>query len=159
MRRSGIPVVLLAIGSLAAANDSLDATFERDILIIAANEYACYRFDIYLATEFEQQRQGLMHVRQLAQTTGMLFVYSDSDYRSMWMKNTYIPLDISFVDSDGTIVNIVRDTEPLSLKSISSIRPVNYVLELNAGVTERLSIGAGSQLVWGEMPGFRINEQ
>lgn len=147
--RTALAVLALAAGASAAANESLHATFEQDVLVIEASEHACYRFDIYLATTYEQQRRGLMHVRELPQMTGMLFVYSDTDYYSMWMKNTFIPLDISFAKMDGTIVNIVRHTEPQSLKSIASIQPVNYVLELNAGVTEQLSIKAGSRLWWG----------
>lgn len=159
MLRHALVAQLLLAAAPVAADDALDAAFERDVLIIAANQHACYRFDIYLAMDYEQQRRGLMHVRELPQTTGMLFVYDDAGDRSMWMKNTFIPLDISFADSDGTIVNVVRHTEPQSLKSISSIRPVNYVLELNAGVTERFAIDAGSQLLWGPTLGLTDSEQ
>lgn len=139
----------LIVAAVAHADDELDAAFDRDVVIIEANEFACYRFDIYLAVKLDQQRRGLMHVRDLPATTGMLFVYQDSGIHSMWMKNTYIPLDIAFARSDGTIVNIARHTEPLSLLTIRSIEPVSYVLELNAGVTERLAIDAGSRLLWG----------
>lgn len=141
--------LLLVCTAVTLANDELDDVFDRGVLIIAASEHACYRFDIYLALEYEQQRRGLMHVRELPDTTGMLFVYSDSENRAMWMKNTYIPLDIAFARSDGTIANIAQDTEPLSLRSIRSVEPVSYVLELNAGISERLAIDAGSQLLWG----------
>ena len=133
----------------AAADDSLDEAFERDVLVIVASQHACYRFDIYLAVTYEQQKRGLMFVRELPQTTGMLFIYPKTDYYSMWMKNTFIPLDIAFASDSGMIINIARHTEPQSLKSISSERPVNYVLELNAGVTERLKIHPGSRLIIG----------
>lgn len=133
----------------AAADDSLDDAFERDVLAVVASQHACYRFDIYLAVTYEQQKRGLMFVRELPETTGMLFIYPKTDYYSMWMKNTFIPLDIAFATETGIIVNIARHTEPQSLKSISSERPVNYVLELNAGVTERLKIHAGSRLIIG----------
>ena len=79
----------------------------------------------------------------------MLFVYSNAEYNSMWMKNTYIPLDIAFARSDGSISNIAANTEPLSLKSIGSTDAVKYVLELNAGTAERLSIDENSRLLWG----------
>lgn len=134
-----------------AAEDSLDDGFDRDVLVIQAGQHACYRFDIYLATTSAQQRRGLMHVRELAATTGMLFIYQRSSKLSMWMKNTYIPLDIAFVRVDGSIANIARDTEPLSLTSISSAEPVRYVLELNAGVTKRLGIDQNSRLIWGPL--------
>lgn len=142
-------LLLIATAADAAAEESLDDAFERDVLVIAASQHACYRFDVYLAVTYEQQKRGLMFVRELPQTTGMLFIYPRTDYYSMWMKNTFIPLDIAFATETGTIVNIARHTEPQSLKSISSERPVNYVLELNAGVTERLKIQSGSQLVIG----------
>lgn len=143
--------VLLSIlpAMQAVADEALDAAFEKDVLIIEASRHACYRFDIYLALTRPQQARGLMHVRELAESTGMLFVYGDSDFRSMWMKNTYIPLDMLFIRSDGTVSSVVRHTEPLSLRSVGSSEPVRYVLELNAGVTQRLAIDDDSRLIWG----------
>lgn len=126
----------------------LDAMFERGALVIVANDGSRHDFDIYLATNFEQQRRGLMFVRDLPERTGMLFVYDDEATHSMWMKNTYIPLDIVFARSDGTISSVIRDTEPQSRRSLGSTEPVTFVLELNAGVTRRYNIGAGSRLIW-----------
>jgi hypothetical protein len=74
----------------------------------------------------------------------MLFVYERPRTLSMWMKNTYIPLDILFIRADGSIANIAQHTTPLSLDSISAIEPLNFVLELNAGVTGRLRIDSDS---------------
>ena len=141
--------LLLCVVASAAADEALDEAFDRDVLIIEASEYACHRFDIWLAIDREQQMRGLMHVRSMSETSGMLFVYSNAEQHSMWMKNTYIPLDIAFARSDGSISNIVANTEPLSLKSISSTDAVNYVLELNAGTAQRLSIDENSRLLWG----------
>lgn len=126
---------------------SLDEFFERDELVILNDDGDRLSFDIYLATSFEQQRRGLMFVRDLPEKTGMLFVYDDDSMRSMWMKNTYIPLDIVFARRDGSVSSVIHDTEPLSLQSLSSIEPVTYVLELNAGVARRYKIGAASQLI------------
>ena len=83
-------------------------------------------------------------MRQMPKFTGMLFAYAEPGMRSMWMKNTYIPLDILFIRENGTISNIEAETQPLSLKSISSTEPVSYVLELNAGVTSKLRITTNS---------------
>ena len=143
---------LLSFGGQVAADEALDAVFERDVLIIEASEFACYRFDVWLAVERSQQLRGLMHVRDMPKKAGMLFVYDRANYQSMWMKNTYISLDIAFVRRDGSIANIVANTEPLSLNSISSTDAVTYVLELNAGTADRLSIDEDSRLLWG--PGF-----
>lgn len=126
----------------------LDATFERDKLVIVADDGTRLDFDIYLAMDFEQQRRGLMFVRDLPERTGMLFVYEEEGIHSMWMKNTYIPLDIVFVRGDGSVSSVIRDTEPQSLRSLRSVEPVAFVLELNAGVTRRYNIGKRSRLIW-----------
>ena len=126
---------------------SLDDFFERDELVILTDDGDSHTFEIYLATSFEQQRRGLMFVRELPEQTGMLFVYDDESPHAMWMKNTYIPLDIVFARRDGTVSSVIHDTEPLSLESLSSIEPVTYVLELNAGVARRYNIGTGSRLI------------
>ena len=89
-----------------------------------------------------------MHVRRMDDWRGMLFVYGQDAIHSMWMKNTFIPLDMLFVRADGTISSIAKNTEPQSLKSIGSGEPVRYVLELNAGISDKLGIKAGNQLFW-----------
>ena len=151
LRLTALLVSLASSLVMAAENDDLDAAFASDVLIIEASAHACYRFDIYLAVEHEQTRRGLMFVRELPLTTGMLFVYDSDSHYSMWMKNTLISLDMVFVLSDGRVSSVIRNTEPQSLTSRGAIEPVRYVLELNAGVTERLSIDAGSRLIWGPM--------
>ena len=147
MTRLFVAIALLT-AALANADEQLDATFRKDVLIIEASQHACYRFDVYLATDFAQRARGLMFVRDLPHTTGMLFVYDSEAIHSMFMKNTYIPLDMVFARLDGSVSSVVKNTEPMSLRSIRSIEPVSYVLELNAGVTERLSIDEDSRLIW-----------
>ena len=129
------------------AQGSLEQSFEKDVLVIVARD-ACYRFDIYLALDGQQQRRGLMFVREMPARTGMLFVYADENYHSMWMKNTYIPLDMVFARRDGTVANIASDTVPLSERSVTSSEPVTFVLELNAGTARRLAIDEDSRLIW-----------
>lgn len=145
----------LAFGACKAPVDtrtdvvkSLDEAFESDTLVIETDDGAQLQFDVYLATEPDQQRRGLMFVRNMPERTGMLFVYEDSAVRSMWMKNTYSSLDIVFARADGTISSIVREAEPLSLTSRTSTEPVTYVLELNAGITRRYNIGEKSRIVF-----------
>ncbi|HEX5787352.1 MAG TPA: DUF192 domain-containing protein [Woeseiaceae bacterium] len=139
--------LLLQAAAAAGFDTTLDEAFERDVLVIAASQHACYRFDVYLAVERTQKSRGLMFVRDLPERTGMLFVYENADYHSMWMKNTFIPLDIAFAREDGTIAAIAHRTEPQSLATIAPDEPVSYVLELNAGVAERLHIDEGSRLL------------
>ena len=123
----------------------LEEAFDQGVLVIAA-EHSCYRFDIYIAETRAQQRRGLMFVRSMPATTGMLFIYSNPAYLSMWMKNTFISLDMLFVRADGTVASVARDTGPQSLRSVAAEEPVLYVVELNAGTAERLGIEPGSRL-------------
>ena len=77
----------------------------------------------------------------------MLFLYEAEGLRTMWMKNTVIPLDMLFIDRRGEIVDIVERTVPFSLETISSDRPALAVLELNAGTASRLGIRPGDRVV------------
>jgi hypothetical protein len=147
MRRLFLVSTLLLAAGASTAEDSLDEAFSKDVLIIEASAHACHRFDVFLAVNNPQRARGLMHVRSLPPTTGMLFIYDRSDYLSMWMKNTFIPLDMVFARADGSISSVVRNTEPRSLRSIASIEPVTFVLELNAGITEKLFIDENSRLI------------
>ncbi len=128
----------------------LDKTFEFGTLTVVNDAGEQLRFDVYLARTWEQQRQGLMFVRNMPATTGMLFIYEGEDIRSMWMKNTYIPLDMVFARADGTVAGVIANTVPHTLQSISSTRPARFVLELNAGTAQRLQIGKRSRLLWGD---------
>lgn len=151
MRRVYLALLIVATAALLSAQSSdqasLDEAFGRDVLIVVTGESGCFRFDVHMAVTRQQQLRGLMNVRFLPEWSGMLFVYQREDAHAMWMKNTYIPLDIVFARRDGAVSSVARDTEPLSLSSISSVEPVQYVLELNAGTAARLGIGEGSRLV------------
>lgn len=139
---------LMLVTSPSLADDAqLDDYFGKANVIIVATAPACYNIDVYVAANHAQRRRGLMYVRDLPTMTGMLFIYDRDDYLSMWMKNTFIPLDMLFIRSDGTIANIETDTQPQSLKSVSAVEPVRYVLELNAGVTQALGIDTESYLL------------
>lgn len=132
--------------STSASGGTLDEAFERGTLTITADDGKQHIFDVYLATTRDQQQRGLMFVRKLPASTGMLFIYEDADIHSMWMKNTYISLDMVFARADGSVSSVIHDTQPLSLTPQGSLEPVNYVLELNAGITRRLNIGQNSHI-------------
>ena len=125
----------------------LDDKFAFETLTVINDRGDQLEFEIYLATDFEQHRRGLMFVRDMPERTGMLFVYDAEEPRSMWMKNTYIPLDMVFARADGSVVNVVTDTVPQTLSSHRSTAPARYVLELNAGTARRLGIGTGSRII------------
>lgn len=129
-----------------AGGGTLDEAFDRGALTITADDGNEHVFDVYLATTEEQRRRGLMFVRKLPAMTGMLFIYEDSDLHAMWMKNTYISLDMIFARADGSVSSVIHETQPLSLNGQSSVEPVSFVLELNAGTARRLNIGHKSRI-------------
>ena len=155
--RATIALFTLLLGACSPQPDvrpgtmpDLDGDFDFGTLSIINDSGERLEFDVYVAREFEQHKRGLMFVRSMPETTGMLFIYDDDSIRSIWMKNTYIPLDILFARSDGTVVSIDRDAVPLTLNSRASAEPARYVLELNAGTTRRMGIGHQSRIVWEE---------
>ena len=131
----------LGAGS-ARAQISGAATFKKGQLTIVSGENT-HRFTVELALSNRQQMQGLMFRRHLAPDAGMLFVYRREQTISMWMKNTYVPLDMLFIDREGRIVGIAERTLPLSERVISSGAPALAVLEVNAGTAARLGIRKG----------------
>ena len=104
-------------------------------------------FTVELALTAEERRQGLMFRKSLPADQGMLFDYGRPVNASMWMKNTYIPLDMLFIGEDGRIEKIAERTIPHSLQTISAGRPVRAVLELNGGTASRHGIKVGDRVL------------
>lgn len=95
----------------------------------------------------EAQRElGLMYRRFLPQDRGMLFDFKTVQPVMMWMKNTYIPLDMIFIGKTGRVVSVVADTEPMSEHIITSGKPVLAVLEVNAGTAARIDLKIGDKV-------------
>ena len=117
-------------------------TFPTAKLSISASS-GRHEFTVEIARTRRQQAQGLMFRRRMAANAGMLFVYRRSAPVSMWMRNTYIPLDMLFISADGKIAHIAQRTTPNSLATISSSKPVKSVLEVNAGTAARLKFRIG----------------
>lgn len=103
-------------------------------------------FQVEVAREADAREKGLMFRRSLAPNQGMLFDFGEVKPLSMWMKNTYIPLDMIFIRADGGIAGIVENTEPLSTRIIYSPEPVLGVLELGGGVSARLGVKTGDRV-------------
>lgn len=105
-------------------------------------------FDLEVAKSPTDLEVGLMFRKSMEKDHGMLFEMGrDPKMTAFWMKNTYIPLDIIFVDQNGVIVNIHRNATPQSLDSIPSIQPVTGVIELNGGRANELGINIGDTVI------------
>lgn len=102
--------------------------------------------DIEVADTNELRARGLMYRRSLPENAGMLFIQTIEEIQSFWMKNTYIPLDIIFVNAEKKIVTIHAGTTPLKEWSYASTEPSLYVVEVNAGFTNKHGIRIGDAI-------------
>jgi uncharacterized protein len=111
-----------------------------------ATKRGVHVFQVELAVTDEEKTRGLMFRRSVPEFTGMLFDFQEDGPRSMWMKNTYVSLDMIFIQDDGRIRYIAESTEPESEKIIRSRGPVRAVLEVAAGTARRLGIEPGDRV-------------
>jgi uncharacterized protein len=112
-------------------------------------------FQVWLARTPAQQEQGLMWIRQLPADAGMLFLLETPRSMNMWMKNTYVSLDMLFTDSSGRITHIAHRTTPLSEAIVSSGGEVSAVLEIAAGEAQRRGIVVGDRVIHPALGGIR----
>jgi uncharacterized protein len=98
-----------------------------------------------VAADFSTRGRGLMHRKGLAPNAGMLFIFDAPSQQCMWMKNTYIPLSVAFLDEQGTIINIA-DMQPHSEQTHCSARPALYALEMTRGWFAERGIKPGTKL-------------
>jgi uncharacterized membrane protein (UPF0127 family) len=112
---------------------------------------ASHQFTIWIANTEAREEQGLMFVRELPPERGMVFIGAEPKVWTMWMKNTYIPLDMLFVAVDGHVVKIAHAL-PHDETTISSDVAVNAVIELQAGISDKLHIKVGDVAKWKPAP-------
>ena len=112
---------------------------------------ASHAFTIWVANTQAREEQGLMFVRELPAERGMVFIGAEPKVWTMWMKNTYVPLDMLFVAVDGHVVKIAHAL-PHDETTISSESAVNAVIELQAGISDKLHIKVGDVAKWKAVP-------
>jgi len=121
-------------------------TFDKQPLTIVTKDGKSHVFTVELAVTPRQREQGLMNRREMAPDHGMLFAFGETRQVFMWMKNTYLPLDMLFIGKDGKIRTIKENAEPHSESIIDSKGPIDYVLELNGGTVKTLGIRTGNRV-------------
>lgn len=104
------------------------------------------KFDIEIADNDYETQTGLMHRQSMKNDRAMLFIFPDMRMRSYYMKNTYIPLDIIYLDKEGIIVSIQENAKPLDETSLPSLFPAQYVLEINGGLSDKLFLKVGDKI-------------
>ena len=145
MRILAILAVALSV-VLASPLQAAPADKASSRLVIEADS-GKHAFNVELALTADQQAKGLMYRRELAADAGMLFVYTRPSPVTMWMKNTYIPLDMLFIGADGRILHLVERTVPLSTELIGTDKAVRAVLEVRGGTASRLGIRTGDRVL------------
>lgn len=136
-------ILAACFAALLACAACTDREQEEHNLTVDTAAGETHRFTVELAVTPEEQQKGLMFREELEDGRGMLFFYPQCDTARFWMKNTYISLDMIFIEADGRIARIEEMTEPETLAIYQSGVPVNGVLEVNGGLTQRLGIGEG----------------
>ncbi|HTR18215.1 MAG TPA: DUF192 domain-containing protein [Acetobacteraceae bacterium] len=150
-------LVLTLLGALAGAPlaaaplpahavDAPQPALSRDTIVIVGHGGVRHPFTVELALTEQQQETGLMFRKSVPADTGMLFDWRAPRESQMWMKNTLVPLDMVFINEDGTIRHIAENTVPESLAVIDSHGPVRATLELQGGITEKLDIRVGDKV-------------
>ena len=141
----------VGIAAVEAAPREVEArpleAFPREQVAIETRSARRHVFDAWRADTDETRAQGLMFVNDMAESQAMIFVYDPPQHIRMWMKNTYMPLDMVFADDHGCIVKIQQNAKPLSLDTIDSRVPVAYVLEIKAGIAKARAISLGDRLL------------
>lgn len=135
---------ILVITGWAVASAPVGAASFQPLEIVTKNGVQV--FSVEMATTEEEKQTGLMYRKELADGKGMLFDFNPEQEVSMWMKNTYVSLDMIFIRADGRILRIAENTEPLSTKIISSRGPARAVLEVVAGTAQKYGIRPGDRV-------------
>jgi len=109
---------------------------------------AIKKIDIQIAdTDFDRQL-GLMFRKSMSENQGMLFIFPQESIQSFWMRNTYISLDMIFLNADKKIITIHKNTKTLSDQSYRSTGPAKYVIEVDSGFSDKFNIKVGDKVNW-----------
>lgn len=144
---AAIPALSSGAGALAEEDATKpQAELPKEKLVIVTKGGQRHELNVEMALTPEQQTTGLMFRTSVPADGGMLFDWGGPRESLMWMRNTVSPLDMVFINADGTIRRIAEDTVPQSLATIDSGGPVRATLELAAGSARRLGIHAGDKV-------------
>jgi uncharacterized membrane protein (UPF0127 family) len=147
MRRYVLTLLFIALALLPFSRGvAEEAPLSRIEPLTIATGTDAFMFTVEIADTEELRSRGLMFRQRLPEDRGMLFDFGVARPVAMWMKNTYISLDMLFIREDGTIAYIAENTVPKSLDTIGISEPVLAVLELAGGVTRKLGIRAGDKV-------------
>ncbi|MBA4406346.1 hypothetical protein C0389_03640 [bacterium] len=133
-----------------AMSNKMTYTFQKngELIFSTSGDKAIQKIDIELADDEAKRSVGLMMRRTMAENQGMLFLFEHEAPQAFWMHNTILPLDIIYVNSKLEIVTIIRNAKPFDDTSLPSLKPAQYVVEVNAGYCDKYGIKEGDKIVW-----------
>jgi len=134
----------ILVVAFAVASPPVGAASFQPLEIVTRNGVQV--FSVEMATTEQEKQTGLMYRKELADGKGMLFDFNPEQEVSMWMKNTFVSLDMIFIRADGRILRIAENTEPMSTRIISSQGPARAVLEVVAGTAQKYGIRPGDRV-------------
>ena len=145
-------VFLLITSSFVVTADNLTlkelGSWDQNIIKIHNSEGKILKLDVYIADSNYKRKKGLMYIENLPINHGVLFKFDSPRIASMWMKNTYISLDILFIDENQIITKIHGKAKPFNLKEVKSNIKVKWVLEMNGGLAKELNIKTGDSVLF-----------
>ena len=137
-------LVASCAGTLAPPKDPFPALPRAEVQIVTTS--GAHLFNVWIAADDRSRQRGLMFVRELPPDGGMLFLFDRPQEASFWMKDTYLSLDLIFIDPAGVVVNIAPAAKPFSLDPIPSDGPVIAVLEVMASTASRIGLAPGDRV-------------
>jgi uncharacterized membrane protein (UPF0127 family) len=140
----GIAIIVLALGALVFVTQQQPS--HAPTVDLDCGNGTILRISVEVADTPGEQKHGLMNRTSLPRDAGMLFVFNNDDSRYFWMDNTLIPLDMIFIASNLTIIDIHENAMPLSRDIIASSGPCRYVLEINGGLCAANGINVGDRV-------------
>jgi len=155
MRHPIVFFIFSALVLVACRSETKEAISTEDIRFVKEGELSVIgpgttavkaRFDIEIAETPYETQTGLMYRSSMEEQQGMLFIFPELAVHSFYMKNTEIPLDILFIDGDLKIASIQKNTRPFDERGLSSQVPIQYVLEINAGLSDALDLVPGDSI-------------
>lgn len=140
MMRAALLAGALSLVSVAASAECRDDKAE------LRGDFGQVQFTVEVADDPQERGRGLMDVKSMPRSAGMLFVYPKPQVAGFWMKNTYIPLDMIFMDENGVVQNVHHNAVPHDETVIIGGKDILLVLEINGGLAARYGIKPGDQL-------------
>jgi uncharacterized membrane protein (UPF0127 family) len=147
----GLMVVGCKNGERKSSSGGATGSGGPTVLVRTGDREIAFRVEV-ARTPAERER-GLMYRESMATDAGMLFIFDEQMPLTFWMKNTFIPLDMIFIDSQRKIVGIVENAAPSSLTPRHPGQPAQYVLEINGGLSARLGVRPGMLVEFRNVPG------